>query len=60
MANNRGGLQPTPKDQAWDASGIHKDNMEVRIAQMEKALATKSPSKSMLWTRIENIVRAWT
>ena len=60
MANKRGGLQPTPEDQARDAWGIHKDNVEVRIAQMEKALATKSTSKSTLWTRIENIVRAWT
>ena len=60
MANKRGGLQPTPEDQARDAWGIHKDDMEVRIAQMEKALATKLPSKSTLWTRIENMVRAWT
>ena len=58
MANNRGGLQPTPEDQARDAWGIHKDDVEVRIAQMEKALATKSTSKSTLWTRIEYMVMA--
>ena len=50
MATNseRGGLQPTPEEQARDALGIHKDDVEVRIAQMEKTLATNPISKSAL------------
>ena len=72
MAINRGGLQPIPEDhnafgvlrdsfyQARDALGRHKDDVEVRIAQMENTLASNPTSTSMLQTRIENIKRAWT
>ena len=72
MANDRGGLQPIPEDrnafgvlrdsfyQARDALGCHKDDMEVRIAQMENTLATDPTATSMLRRRIENIKRAWT
>ena len=59
MANDRGGLQPTPEDQARDAWGVHKDDVDVCIAQMEETLATRSPSKSALHTRIENLESAW-
>ena len=62
MATNskRGGLQPTPKEQARDTLGIHKDDVEVRIAQVEKTLATNPISTSTLRTRIENLERAST
>ena len=36
-----------------------KDKVEVRIAQMEKTLATNPISTSTLQTRIENLERAW-
>ena len=41
MATNseRGGFQPTSEEQARDALGCHKDDLELRIAQMEKTLA---------------------
>ena len=55
MANKRGGLQPTPEDQARDAWSIHKDNVEVRITQLEKTLAKKLISKPTLQTRMENL-----
>ena len=59
MANKRGGLQPTPKERkAWDALKIHKDDVETRIAQLEKTLAKKPISKSMLRTRMENLESA--
>ena len=61
MANNRGGLQPTPEEcKARDALEIHKDDVETRIAQLEKTLATRSPSKSMLLKGMENLERAST
>ena len=55
MANDRGGLQPTPEDQAQDAWGVHKDDVEVRIAQLEKTLAKKLISKPTLRTRMEKL-----
>ena len=36
-----------------------KDKVEVRIAQMEKTLATSPISTSTLQTRIKNLERAW-
>ena len=63
MATNgeRGGLQPTPEEcnPLVFLRGL-KDKVEVRIAQMEKTLATNPISTSMLQTRIENLERAWT
>ena len=62
MATNskRGGLQPTPEEQARDTLGRHKDDVELRIAQMEKTLAANPISTSMLWKGTENIECAWT
>ena len=37
-----------------------KDKVEVRIAQIEKMLATNPISTSTLPTRIDNLERAWT
>ena len=61
MATNseRGGLQPTPEEQARDALGCHKDDLELRIAQMEKTLAANPISMSVLWKGTENIECAW-
>ena len=63
MATNseRGGLQPTPEEcnPLVFLRGL-KDKVEVRIAQMEKTLATNPISTSTLQTRIENLERAWT
>ena len=59
MANYRGGLQPTPEDQARDTLGPHKDKVETLIEQMERTLATISTSTSALWRRIKNLERDW-
>ena len=60
MANDRGGLQPTPKDQTRDALGRHKDKVETLIEQMERTLATILTSTSALQRRIKNLERDWT
>ena len=62
MATNseRGGLQPTPEEQARDTLGPHKDKVETLIKQMERTLATISTSTSALQRRIKNLDRDWT
>ena len=62
MATNseRGGLQPTPEEQARDTLGPHKDKVETLIEQMERTLATISTSTSALRRRIKNLERDWT
>ena len=62
MATNseRGGLQPTPEEQARDTLGPHKDKVETLIKQMERTLVTISTSTSALRRRIKNLERDWT
>ena len=56
MANNRGGLQPTPEERkAWEALGCHKDEVETLIERMERTLATISTSMSSLRRIIKNL-----
>ena len=57
--DERGGLQPTPEDQARDALGRHKDKVETLFEQMERTLATISTSTSALRRRFENLERDW-
>ena len=58
--NKRGGLQPTPEDQARDTLGPHKDKVETLIEQMERTLATILTSTSALRRRVKNLERDWT
>ena len=61
MANDRGGLQPTPEER--NARGTLeriKDKVEALIVQMEDTLANNPTSMSMLRRRIKSAEKAWT